>query len=401
MKNTCILILLQVFLFIFVCPLFAEPRVGVVSARFDDIAHLFDKFKIPYTSLSIRDCENYENLENLDVLCLPCGVEPAIESSISVVARRYRIQGVTLSGKYREINYGKINENIERFLRAGKTAYFSDFSYRFLQEIVSPFQFFREFPHTGMIGTAEVHIRGDLSAFFNKDRIRFVMNHNGWVALQHAKGEVLATGSFNTPSGKKKGPICVRMKIGKGTAYYTSFHSSRWEREYMRFFVYRLAGYTLLHKIRKSAATWGQEIETTVIDSFIPGEYYRTYSMPMPEDNATLYIDSDKDSRFQLDIYDARRNLISSYDPVGSGHAIRLRGSAGEKVILSVYPSGNMVHQKYVFGIAAGKQLFPYLHFIKGAGIILLGLLGITVIWKSWKPRKYSGRNRYWRGIQE
>ncbi len=401
MKNTRCIIFLQFFLFIFLCPLFAEPRVGVVSARFDDIAHLFDKFNIPYTSLSIRDCEKYENLEKLDVLCLPCGVEPAIESSISVVARRYRIQGVTLSEEYREIQYERINENIERFLRTGKTAYFSDFSYRYLQEIASPFEFFREFPHSGMIGAADVHINGDLAAFFNETRIRFVMNHNGWVALKHAKGEVLATGKFHTPSGQKEGPICVRMGIGDGTAYYTSFHSSRWEREYMRFFVYRLGGYSLLQGIKERAATWGQKIETTVIDSFIPGEYYRTYSMHMPADKATLYIDSDKDSRFQLDIYDAEKKLIASYDPVVPGNEIVLRGSEGNKVILSVYPSGNMVHRKYILGIAGGKQLFPYLHFIKRGAIVLLVMISIIILWKSWKPQKFTGKERYWREIQK
>lgn len=379
----------------------AAPRIGVVSARFDDIAKLFDSFKIEYTSLSIRDCQEYGKLETLDVLCLPCGVEPPVESSISVVARRYRIQGVDLKQEYREINYDLIYDNIERFIRDGGTAYFSDYSYKYLQHIAKPFKFFRDFPHAGISGPSEVTIDGDLAAFFDDTRIRLVMTHNGWVALRDAKGEVLARGEFRTPSGSREGPICVRLNIGSGKAYYTSFHSSRWEREYMRFFVYRMAGDAALKRISERAARWDQNIETSVVDAFIPGEYYRTYAMTMPADTATLYVETGNRCRFQVDLFDKSNSMVASYYPVSASDSIVIKGDAGEKVRVSIYPERGETHRLYALGIAGGTQVFPYIHFFKWTGIGVLVLIVLKAIWKTWKPRKFSGKERYWREIQQ
>ncbi len=401
MRVTGIIALVLWLFCIWVPALAAAPRIGVVSARFDDIAKLFDSFRIKYTPLTIADCQEYKNLENLDVLCLPCGVEPPVESSINVVARRYRIQGVDLKREYREISYDQIYENIERFIRDGGTGYFSDYSYKYLQHMAKPFKFFRDFPHAGISGPSDVTIAGDLAAFFNHTRIRLVMTHNGWVALRDTKGEVLARAQFRTPSGKREGPVSARLEIGSGQAYYTSFHSSRWEREYMRFFVYRMAGDAALKRIGERASRWDQDIETTVVDAFLPGEYHRTYAMTMPADTATLYVDTVDDTRFQVDLFNEKHGMVASWYPVSTSDGIVINGNSGEKVRVSIYPERGETHRLYALGIAGGAQFFPYVHIIKWAGAGLLAVIVLMAIWRTWKPRRFSGKERYWREIKQ
>ena len=157
----------------------AKPRnrVAVIKSRYDDVDKVLTAFRIPHDVLSYRDLEAPEKIERYRSLFVPSGVDYPIEEMLDVYANNFRFKSVALKPDFYEVDKDRVARTLRRFVKKGGSAYFSGYSYEYLQKAFDMLEFFNNFPYMGMPARIEAAVYNDLSRFSAKKRMALYMDH--------------------------------------------------------------------------------------------------------------------------------------------------------------------------------------------------------------------------------
>lgn len=347
-----LLVILNLFLFQLLAPLVgaeAVPSVGVVEARFDRIDEILKQMKIPFEKILYKDLEKAETYTRFRTIFFPCGIGHPVETSVNVLARGRRIQAVKLKDNYYTINLKKVNSYISDYIDRGGVAYFSDYSYIFLQGACKCFRFFDNFAYMGLGGHLNMELYGDLKSFIKSNTDSKYMYHSGWIAMESIIGaEVIIKGYYDTPRGKRNGPLAGILRWGAGEALYTSYHSNSRMDEMMRFFIMRALYRNLLNKMSERVYDFGQKIRGRIVDAILPSEYQRSYSFTLAPGMNTFYFHNES-TYFQVDVFDKLGNFIISKDLLQRSFSVDLHAQVKQEYTVRVFPPGT------------GKKINPFI----------------------------------------
>ncbi len=372
-------------------PLFG--KTAVVKAAYDRIDSVLRAYRIPFETLSLEDLEDPNKLTSYDSIYFPCGIDIPPDKNINILARGRSIQSVSLKKDSRDSNMTKIADNIRVFVKNGGSAYFSCYTFKYVQKAFNPFTFFDDFPYMGMEGRVAAEPRNDLYLFSLEETHALYMSHPGWIAIKEAKNsQPIAYGHFDTPRGEREGPLTVIMKRGQGEILYTSHHSTLFS-DFRRFNIYRTAGNIILKNTLKKAAPWEQEITGEIVDALHSHENTRTYRLLLRKGNNTIFFNGENNP-FQTDIMDSGNSLIMSIKDNSTDRTIDLMSGKEEKVYIKVYPLGDKRYNQYCIITASGRRFFPYWYTTL---LILIGLSSVAVfifLLITSDRNKYAGRLR-------
>lgn len=369
-----------------------EKEVAVVRARFDNIEKILERYRIPYREIQYRDIEKAGSLDNYRGVFFPCGIGTHVETNVNILSRGTNVQAVFLKEDYHDIDFQKVCDNIERFIDDGGTAYFSGYSYEFIQKIYNCFEFYNNFPNMGVSGRINLSLKDDMNVFCRGDSINGFSPHSGWIVLKSVKdNDVLVSGTFKTVQGEKSGPVVTRMRSGSGELFYTSYHGSRESEEFKRFLVYRVAFRYLADLAVREAEKWEQEINNSVIDSIRSWEKFRIYPIQLYKGANSIHFISDE-GFFQVDLYDREYNLVVSSDLRRKQFSVDVDFEDDDYFILKVYPANPRSCGAYSVVTASGKRIIPYYNKIIYGLIFIFFVLIIYIFKRLLGYRKFSGR---------
>ncbi|MDY6935333.1 MAG: hypothetical protein SVZ03_14055 [Spirochaetota bacterium] len=344
--------------------------------------------------IKCHDLENEEIYNKYRAIFFPCGMYKPIETNVNILSRGTKVQAVLLKNDISEVNREKICNNIKSFIHDGGVGYFSGYSYEFLQGSLKPFEFFDDFPNMGMAGRVTLELKDELYCFCRNEKLALYMFHQGWIAVKSVKeAEVVAEGSFETPKGIKFGPIISILKRGEGEALYTSYHNKGYNRELLRYMIYRISYRHILSNLIDIADKWEQDVSSSIVDSVRGWESSRTYRIYLSRGKNTIYFDS-RAGLFQVDLFDMDDRLIISLDPSEGEFYLNIDAELEGYHILKVYPSTKIESGAYGILSARGSRFLPY--YQKGL-LALLVCVVIFIIYRIEKmvaPRKFHGRIR-------
>lgn len=369
-----------------------DKPVAVVHGQFEKIDSVLSSYGIPHTIVKYRDLANPLTLKAYRAVFFPCGVRKPIEESISVSAKGYYIQNVSLKGKFFTVNMKDIYKNINDFVSDGGTAYFSDYSYFLLQGAFKALEFFDDFPNMGMSGVFTASLKGPLKKFVAQDSVKISIPHSGWVAVRSFSGsEPLAQCSYYTIRGRKTGPLIFLSRYDNGEILYTSFHTDDPSNPITRFMAFRTAYRNYIQTIRDEIQRWEQQEDFVCSDAILDREYCRRYSITLKTGNNTLYLHAPHGS-YQVDIFNDSGTLLYSHDGLEGKQLLDIGSRSNVRCVLCIYPSQSSHRAAFAAGIASGSRLVPHQSRIF-YGIILIFALTITVLLlKMLNPRRLSGR---------
>jgi hypothetical protein len=369
-----------------------EKGIAVVRNQFDPIEKVLRQYRIPYTVIKFNDLEDPETFEHYRGIFFPSGIESPVESNVNILSRGTSIQGVFLKEDYYEIDKEKVYGNIRSYIKSGGLGYFSGFSFYLLDGALGEFSFFDDFPFMGLAGSLDLYLYGDLKSFYSTDRLSRTIPHSGWVALQSiGDSEILADGQFETPRGSQTGPIVARLERAKGEAYFTSYYEDESMSGLKRFFIHRIVYKDLLKKVHSQVNMWDQKYVTGIVDTVLPGESCRSYSMPLSQGRHTLYFLSREDY-FQIDIYDKNNTIVASVQPWLKQFEWPIKVAKDGIYTIKVYPSSGGRFVPFTFSLGKGLRIIPYWRTIILVVFFASILIGLSWIYKVINPRKYSGR---------
>jgi len=393
MKRTvCILI----FLAVFISGAFAasqNPYIAVVRGSFEKIERILKRYRIPFDFITIHDLEKGLNPEKYKSVYFPCGIDVPVESMIVVSSKGKNINSVTLNKNNSQADEQKVTHVIESYINDGGVAYFSGYSFKFLQNAFHLFEYHDNFPYMGLTGRIKSSLENDLARFCMKDSMALYMTHTGWISLKSVEdAEVLSSASYDTPRGERSGPISVLFRRGDGEVLYTSYHSTVYS-DFRRYNIYRVAGAHLRKLLAAKADMWEQDISGSVVDSIHGRENYRIYPMNLYKGNNTIYFISEKDI-VQVDIFDRDMTLIQSVDSFDKELEFDLKSSEKKICYVKVYPSSN---KRYgIFSIVSARGI-RFLPLYKRAGILIMIIILISLVSYTFllvRKRGYSGTGR-------
>jgi len=372
LKRTVIL-----YICLIICPALAEGApsendVAVVKGSYDNIELSLLNFGIPYDLLDYRDLEKPGTLTRYRAVFFPCGIKPPLEKNFTVQSRRTSIHSVSLKKSYREVDENLVAENIGDFIRRGGSGYFSGFAFKYLHTAFDCFEFFDDFPYQGLQGRVETRLHSDLASFCMKKRTALHMSHTGWVTIKSVdRAEILSSAEYNTPRGKRSGPISIILKRGSGEALVTVYDSSVFS-DFRRFNIYRIAGAGLLDSAEDMAARWDQKPVLRIVDAMHRGESCRMYFINLAAGNNSIYFRAEK-SPFQIDIYDRNMFLVESRDNNGLEQIFDIKSRGNDFCFIRIYPSVRARPAHYAMVTAHGARLVPHQGKISWAflGIVL------------------------------
>lgn len=371
-----------------------KRHVAVVRSRYDAIDTVLDNFRIPYDLIEYRELEKPNRLDGYHALFVGSGADNPVEESLEVFARNMSFKSVSLKADYREIDPDLVARNIRRFIKRGGAAYFSGYSFSHIQRAFGLFEFFDDFPYMGMPSRIEASVSGDLARFAVKNTMALYLDHPGWVTIKSAKdAEVVARASFETPRGRREGPITVIARRGDGEILYTSYDSTVFS-DFRRFNVYRIAGNNCIRLLEERASKWGQRVTCRIVDAIHRGEYAATYRIDLEPGENTIYFHSER-APFQIDIVDKNYSLIESRDILDLDQIFSVDSSVGGHCFIRLYPSSDARYDMYAVAAAVGARPFPYWRrvFI-GLAVALALAAGIAVKWLFFPRKTYTIRWR-------
>jgi len=369
-----------------------EKGIAVVRNQFDPIEKVLAQYRIPYTIIKFNDLEDPETFDHYRGIFFPSGIESPVESNVNILSRGTSIQGVFLKDDYYEIDKEKVYGNIRSFIKSGGLGYFSGFSYYLLDGALGGFSFFDDFPFMGLSGSLDLYLYGDLRSFYSTDRLSRSIPHSGWVALQSiSDSEILADGQFETPRGTQTGPILAHLERGKGEAYFTSYYEDESMSGLKRFFIHRIVNREMLRKVQSRVNMWDQKYVSGIVDTVLPGEACRSYSLPLSQGRHTLYFLS-SDDYFQIDIYDKSNTIVASVQPWLKEIEWPITVAKDGIYTIKIYPSSGGRFVPFAFSLGRGLRILPYWRTIILIVFFASILIGLSWIYKVINPRKYSGR---------
>jgi hypothetical protein len=317
-----------------------------------------------------------------------------MEDSLDVYANNFRFKSVALKPDFYEIDKDKVARTLRRFIKSGGSAYFSGYSFEYLQKAFDMFEFFDNFPYMGMPARLEAIVFNDLSRFSMKNRMVLYMDHPGWIAVKSVRdAEVIAFASFETPRGMRSGPITFLAHRGGGEILYTSYDSTMFS-DFRRFNIYRVAGAHLLERLEDEASEWGQTVTGRIVSSIQNQEYAGMHRVDLARGSNTIYFYSERDF-YQIDVLDRDHSLIESRDIMEREQIFAVTSAGDDYCFIKLYPYTNDRFGMYAVVSAAGMRIFPYLYYILG-GLGFMALTGIAaVVYRFFLKSGYRGR---WRG---
>jgi len=368
-----------------------QPRIGVAENQYDHVEKYLQKLKIPFTMIKYRDIENEEIYSKYDAIFFPCGTEMPLTSSVNILSRGSHIEGVSLNEQYYKIDMKKAGKYIAKFLANGGSAYFTDFSYIYLQQSLKPFSFYKDFPFLGEAGQVKTKIDGELASYVTAPSVTLNFTHSGWTMpsdIYHA--EPLLVAESDTPLGMKKSPIAALIHSGDGFALYSSYHDSSDPFGIMRYLVFRTIykkqGDATEHNISK----WEQKLMSLVVDRNIQGEAARSYPMKLKKGKNFVYFNADG-GKWLIDIFDKQGDLLFSQENAGTEFSQPLKSESNAIVTVKIIPLEVGKFYVYTAATASGMRFIPY--FIHTAlGILAFAILFIYVIFL--RRNRSTGRIR-------
>ncbi|HEY1405603.1 MAG TPA: hypothetical protein VF857_03250 [Spirochaetota bacterium] len=394
------LFILMFFLFIPFLSLLANElpsqqpvRIGVVENQYDHVEKLLKKYKINYGMIKYRDLEKKSLYDSFDVLFFPCGAEPPLTSSVNILSRGVHIEGVSLNDQYYKIDIEKTGSFLKDFISNGGSAYFSDFSYRYLQESIKPFSFYKDFPYVGLSGTMKALPQGELKSYILSPSLALSVTHEGWVIPSEIHGsEVLLTAESETPLGMKKSPIAALIKHDSGQVVYSSYHDENDTFGIMRYLILKTIYTRETNALSSYVKKWEQRIETTIVDRSLAGETARYYSMTVKNGRNDIYFRSDG-GEWQIDLFDASGLLLYSFDGVDDDfhYGFKIRGD--QQILVKIVPLSVEKFHVYSAITASGFRFFPYyLHALFGfIALILIGFYIRYLHIERFKGKTFTG----------
>ncbi len=346
-----------------ISPVFSQ-KIAVVKSNADNIASKLSLLKIPYEKLDFKELENLKNITTYDVIFFPSGMEPTIESSLQVQARRYGIKSVSIKKSYYEYNRKLITRNIQTFIQNGGIAYFSGYSYTYLQNMYNLFTFHDKFPPMGLTGKVSFKLHKNFFIFNNSRDLNLYFSYSGWIApAAISKSTVLATGTYETPRGSKTGPMLFYFKPINSYIYYSAFHSSSFS-PIERYIIYQTTGLKELEQLKSKASRWGQKIAIGLVDAILNYENFREYKVEILPGENTIHLNA-KSNQFQIDIFESNFKLIKSIDNISKKITIKFNSTKKQLCRIRIYPDGRQRLTKYALLVASGGSILPYFSIIK------------------------------------
>jgi hypothetical protein len=372
----------MLFIFVFISPVLADDeamkpvRIGVLENQYDHIETLLTKYRIPHTMVKYRDLEKQSLYSSYDVLFFPCGAEPALTSSVNILSRGVHIEGVTLNEQYYKVDSEKTGNFIKNFINNGGSAYFSDFSFRYLQDSLNSFSFYKNYPYIGNRGSFKAIPKNDLVVYIAQPTIQLNVTHSGWVIpaeVNDAKSLLIA--DCDTPLGMKTSPIISLIRKENGQAIYTSYHESSDTDGLMRFLIMRTIYMRDTRLLEEYISRWEQKIRSIIADRSLPGETARQYRMQAKKDRNNFYFRSDG-GEWQVDIFDEDGSFLFSSDRVYNDFMSDFKLSSERTLTVKIIPLSPEKYHTYVAATASGFRIFPYfMHIIFGTLALIIIIL--------------------------
>jgi hypothetical protein len=375
-------------------PAKSRNSIAVVRSKYDDVDLVLNNFRIRHDLLTYRDLEYPERVAGYRSLFVPSGIDNPIEEMVDVRANNFRFKSVALKPDFYEVDRDKVARTLRRFVRNGGSAYFSGYSFEYLQKAFGLMEFFDNFPYMGLPARLEADVYNDLSRFSRKNRIALYMDHPGWIAVKSASGaEVIAKAAYDTPRGVRSGPVSFLSRRGSGELLYTSYDSTVFS-AFRRFNIYRIAGAHLIQKFEDEASRWGQSVTGRIVNAVHAGENEAVHRIDLVKGNNTIYFYSEREI-FQIDVVDRGYSLIESRDIPDRDQTFTVRADRDDRCYIKIYPSTNDRFGMYTVVSASGRRIVPYFYHV----LIVLGSLAAATaalfIFRIVPGGGYRGR---WRG---
>ena len=160
-----------------------------------------------------------------------------------------------------------------------------------------------------------------------------------------------------------------------------------------RYIIYRISYRFLLDILLNKAYLWEQDINCTIVDSIREWEKYRSYIIPFKKGENTIYFISDK-GPFQIDIFNKEKNFIATKDSRDTAFHINIKSKSYEYCILKVYATKPRMLGVYSIVSANGKRILPYYKKSLYILLIIIIILSLYLILKTFGPKKFSGTIR-------
>jgi len=364
-------------------------RVGVVENQFDNIQNVLKRYHIDYTMIKYRDIENQSIYTSFDALFFPCGAEPPLTSSMNILSRGTHLEGVSLKDDYYKVDTVKSGVFLKDFFKRGGAAYFSDFSFKYLQDSVKVFTFYKDFPYIGRAGQLKAEVSGDFKAYTGFRSVVLNIGHEGWVIPDHIRnGETLLSARAETPLGVKTAPISSLIRKGAGQMVFTSYHNDNDNTGIVRYMIMRTIYKREIEALSELAAKWEQTVQSRIADKSLSGESARSYSMKVLKGRNDLYF-RNNGGQWQIDIFDRDGSFIYSYDMIGKDFRYELNSSDDKNISVKIIPLSTAKFNSYTVITASGMRVMPYyLHII----VIFIGLVLIIIYIRYLRIERFRGK---------
>ncbi len=354
-----------VFFLIFLCPglyaqsVFNPVKVAVVEARFDSVEDTLRKYKIPFTIIPERMLENAEDLYQFDLIFFPCGIGISPETSINILSRGTKFEGVTLKEEYYKTDDGKVTKAVRSFLAEGGIAVFNDYSIPLLARTTKRLKFYNDFPNIGLSGYYTSVATGDFENFLGRRQYGVNFPHAGWVVVSHSySNDNFFSAEVNTPVGIKSAVISGKIPFEKGTAYFTAFHESNPMNELLRFLTIRAYSTNYVKKNLRYVGGWDMETYSILNDISLLEDFARTYKINKNSGNSTLFVFF-SGGEWLVEVYSKDMNLLYSVENQGDILKLDL-DSPDEEIIVKTVRLSEESGLVYSIIVGKGLRLFPY-----------------------------------------
>ncbi|MBN1501202.1 MAG: hypothetical protein JW982_13655 [Spirochaetes bacterium] len=366
------------------------PAVGIIENNFDDITSYLNRYGIAYDMIRYEDLEKPEIYSRYDFIYYPNGIEREINSSIEILARERRIEGVTFNSEFYRIKDEKIAALMRDFVFSGKTVVCSGYSAKFLNEAFDYFILYKDFPNLGLYGYSNVTPDGNLLNYTSAAYSTLMQYDGYWIAEGLKKGEVLLRAECNTPLGYIKTVAGSRVEYSSGgTAYYLSELGSMDKNEIMRYFTVSVLFDGYSRKMKRLVTAWGQKLTDYAVDKNMSFDNGREYKLHVLKEYNTLYGFFEK-GVFQVDIYDSGRKLIYSENHVADKFEKTLNFDNDSDIYVRIFTDKDEFGGIVLFGTGSGKRIIPYFSEIRNVSILsIIFAFAVTIIKRR---RKYSGK---------
>jgi hypothetical protein len=372
-------------------PLKPHNHIAVIKSLYDKVDVALNNYQIPYALLELRDLEKPENINRYRAVFLPSGAGTPLENSLEIIASNLRFKSVALKSDFYEVDKEMVAKTIRQFVKDGGSVYFSGYSFEYLQMAFDIFEFYDNFPYMGLPERVETVLDHDLSRFSLKRKMALYFNHPGWITIKTARdSEEIARGSFETPRGRRTGPLSIIARRGSGEIVYTSYDSTVFS-DFRRFHIYRIAGAHLLKQLEKTAGKWNQDITARIVNSIHNLEYEGLHRIDLEEGNNSVYFYSDG-CYFQIDLLDQDMSLIESRDLMAQDQIFSIKSKSKTHCYIKLYPSTPARFGMYAVVSAAGTRIFPYYLQVLAAILIALVLAIAGATYRLFFTKGYSGR---------